>query len=73
MAGAKEARGMSLSELTDLMLSLHCKEAVNLDGGGSTTMWISGKPFDGVVNIPCDNKKFDHTGERAVSNILIAK
>ena len=70
---AKEARGMSLSELTDLMLSLHCKEAVNLDGGGSTTMWISGKPFDGVVNIPCDNKKFDHTGERAVSNILIAK
>ena len=70
---AKEAKGMSLPELTDLMLSLHCREAVNLDGGGSTTMWISGKPFDGVVNIPCDNKKFDHTGERAVSNILIVK
>jgi len=70
---AKDAKGMSLPELTNLMLSLHCREAVNLDGGGSTTMWISGKPFDGVVNIPCDNKKFDHTGERAVSNILIVK
>jgi exopolysaccharide biosynthesis protein len=68
-----EARGMTLGELTDLMLSLHCKDAVNLDGGGSTTMWINGKPFNGVVNMPCDNKKFDHEGEREVSDILIIK
>jgi exopolysaccharide biosynthesis protein len=68
-----EARGMTLAELTDLMLSLHCMDAVNLDGGGSTTMWISGKPYNGVVNMPCDNKKFDHDGEREVSDILIIK
>lgn len=68
-----QARGVTLEELTDIMISLHCKEAVNLDGGGSTTMWISGKPFNGVVNMPCDNKKFDHEGERAVSDILIVK
>jgi exopolysaccharide biosynthesis protein len=68
-----QAKGMTLSELTDLMISLHCKDAVNLDGGGSTTMWINGKPFNGVVNMPCDNKKFDHEGERAVSDILIIR
>jgi exopolysaccharide biosynthesis protein len=68
-----EAYGMTLLKLTDLMLSLRCSDAVNLDGGGSTTMWISGKPFNGVVNMPCDNKKFDHEGERAVSDILIIK
>ncbi|MDO9339867.1 MAG: phosphodiester glycosidase family protein, partial [Bacteroidales bacterium] len=42
-----QAIGMTLGELTDLMISLRCKDAVNLDGGGSTTMWISGKPFNG--------------------------
>lgn len=68
-----EARGMTLAELADLLLSFHCKDAVNLDGGGSTTMWISGKPFNGVVNMPCDNKKFDHEGERNVSDILVIK
>ena len=64
---------MTLDELTDLLLDNHCKDAVNLDGGGSTTMWISGKPFNGVVNMPCDNKIFDHEGERAVSDILIIR
>jgi len=68
-----EAHGMSLTELADLMKSLKCKDALNLDGGGSTTMWIRDKPFNGVVNMPCDNKKFDHEGERAVSDILIIK
>lgn len=68
-----QARGMTLSELADLVRALHCKDAVNLDGGGSTTMWIKGKPFNGVVNMPCDNKNFDHDGARAVSDILIIK
>lgn len=68
-----EATGMTLSELSELMLLLRCHEAVNLDGGGSTTMWINGKPFNGVVNMPCDNKKFDHEGERAVSDILVIR
>jgi exopolysaccharide biosynthesis protein len=68
-----EAQGMTLYKLTDLMISLGCTSAVNLDGGGSTTLWINGKPFNGVVNMPCDNKKFDHEGERAVSDILIIR
>jgi exopolysaccharide biosynthesis protein len=68
-----EATGMTLNELAEFMILLRCREAVNLDGGGSSTMWINGKPFNGVVNMPCDNKKFDHEGERAVSDILIVK
>lgn len=68
-----EATGMTLVGFTELMISLKCRDAVNLDGGGSTTMWIRGKPFDGVVNMPCDNKLFDHEGERSVSDIFIVK
>jgi exopolysaccharide biosynthesis protein len=65
-----ESYGVSLPELTILLQQLNCKNAINLDGGGSTTMWQEGK---GIVNMPCDNKKFDHEGERKVSNILILK
>jgi exopolysaccharide biosynthesis protein len=68
-----EASGMTLPELAEFMKLLRCRDAVNLDGGGSTTMWISGRPFNGIVNMPSDNKKFDHYGERAVSDILVIK
>ena len=44
----KESVGMSLPELTDLMLELGCVSAINLDGGGSTTMVVDGN----VVNRP---------------------
>jgi len=44
----KESVGMSLPELTDLMLEFECVSAVNLDGGGSTTMVIG----DEIVNQP---------------------
>lgn len=66
-----EALGMSLEELTNLLLHLKVKFALNLDGGGSTTMWIKGKPDNGVVNMPCDNKKFDHLGERPCANAIL--
>lgn len=65
-----ESQGVSLSELAFLMQNLNCKDAINLDGGGSTTMYIRDK---GVVNMPCDNKKFDHEGERKVSNIIFVE
>ncbi len=66
----EQAKGMSIYELTDLLRSLHCKAAINLDGGGSTTMWIKGKFGHGVVNFPSDNKKFDHFGERPCANAI---
>ena len=56
------ADGMSIAELAYLLriLKAHC--ALNLDGGGSTTLWVNGQ----VVNHPSDNKKFDNKGERKV-------
>jgi exopolysaccharide biosynthesis protein len=65
------AQGMNLHELTYLSKMLNCKDAINLDGGGSSTMYVKGQPENGVVNYPCDNKQFDHLGERAVSNVFM--
>ncbi len=69
----EEALGMSLFELTDLLKKLRCRNAINLDGGGSTTLWINGRPGNGVVNCPSDNGEFDHAGERAVGNVILVR
>ena len=43
--------GMTLQELADLMASLGAQNAINLDGGGSSAMWVNGirvnRPSDG--------------------------
>jgi hypothetical protein len=54
--------GMTIRELADLMLDFGCIEAINLDGGGSTTMVIRNK----VVNSPSDSG-----GERPVSDAIL--
>ena len=66
----KHAGGVSIPELAHLIRILGGKDAINLDGGGSTTLWLSGAPDNGIVNYPCDNKRLDHRGERTVPNIL---
>jgi len=43
---------------------------MNLDGGGSSTLYVNGATETGVVNHPSDNKKFDHLGQRPVANII---
>jgi len=53
--------GMTLPQLAELMLSLGCREAMNLDGGGSTTCLVRGQ----VVNRPSDQR------ERPVANALL--
>lgn len=53
--------GMSLYELADFMLSLGADQALNLDGGGSTTMWVDGT----IKNSPSDGN------ERRVANALL--
>lgn len=65
--------GMSLHELAKLMRWLGCTSAINLDGGGSTTLWVANGNENGVVNYPSDNKKWDHEGERKVANVVILK
>jgi hypothetical protein len=54
--------GMSLVELGKMVMDLGAYEAMNFDGGGSTTMVIDGK----VVNLPSDQ-----TGERPVGGALM--
>jgi hypothetical protein len=54
--------GMTFAELTRLADKLNLVSALNLDGGGSTTMVVNGK----IVNHPSDA-----TGPRRVSDALI--
>ena len=61
--GRQEASvGMTLTELATLMRRLGAWNAMNFDGGGSSTMVVDGA----VVNKPSDN-----TGEREIGNALV--
>ena len=55
----KKAAGMTLDELAHVLLWLHADDGINLDGGGSTTLWINHFGDNGVVNYPSDNKKME--------------
>jgi len=57
----KRNRGLTLSELAQVMRKVGCKSAVNLDGGGSSTMWINGE----IVNRPSDGR------ERKISSAIV--
>jgi hypothetical protein len=54
--------GMTLVELAALMRRVGAWQALNFDGGGSTTMVVDGA----IVNVPSDA-----TGEREVGNALL--
>lgn len=59
---SENSGGATLIELAGLMKKLGAWQAMNFDGGGSTTMVVGGH----VVNMPSDS-----TGERAVGNSLM--
>lgn len=67
------AAGMGLVEMTKIIKWLKAKDGINLDGGGSTTMWLKGQTENSVVNYPTDNKKWDHEGARKVANVVLIK
>jgi exopolysaccharide biosynthesis protein len=68
------SKGMSAKELTAFLVRyFNPKSAMNIDGGGSTMMWIKGQIPNGIVNYPTDNKKFDHYGQRMVETALFIK
>ncbi len=63
------SEGMTLAELAELMVSLGAQYAMNLDGGGSSTLVVEGS--DGlprVLNSPIDN--YIPGRERPVANHL---
>jgi hypothetical protein len=53
--------GMSFTELADYFVKLGCTHAVNLDGGGSASMWLFGQ----TVSSPSEGK------ERPIANGLV--
>lgn len=69
----ENSAGMSLFELTKLLRWLNADDGINLDGGGSTALWINNYMETGIVNFPSDNRKWDHEGERKVANVVLLK
>ena len=61
-AARRSSGGMTLVELAAIDAQLGAWQAMNFDGGGSTTMVVDGA----VVNVPSDS-----TGERAVGSALL--
>lgn len=70
------SRGISAAELTRFLVkNFNPQYAINMDGGGSSTMCVKGQgdPETHVVNYPTDSDKVnprpgagDHSGERSV-------
>jgi len=54
--------GMTLVELAELLRELGVTEGLNLDGGGSTALWVAGR---------VRNRPSDPTGERTVGNAVM--
>lgn len=59
-----KAEGINISELTHMIRVLGGKDALNLDGGGSSTLWSASFPGQGVINTPSDGI------ERRVANSI---
>ncbi len=57
----RTSAGMTFAELATYMLNLGCDEALNLDGGGSSTLWAKGN----VRNNPSEGR------ERPAANALV--
>lgn len=61
--GRSEASGgIALQNLAEFLLELGAADAMNLDGGGSTTMFLDGK----IVNKPSDKE-----GERKIGDAIL--
>jgi exopolysaccharide biosynthesis protein len=59
---SEESGGIGLENLAKILLDLGATDAMNLDGGGSSTMFLDGK----IVNKPSDKE-----GERKVSDAIL--
>jgi exopolysaccharide biosynthesis protein len=54
--------GLTIEELVEELKNYQVKNALNLDGGGSTTFYLQGQ----ILNIPADL-----TGERKISTAIL--
>jgi exopolysaccharide biosynthesis protein len=64
MVAAGVAEGIGLREMADLFVSLGAREALNLDGGGSSCMLVMGRETI---------KPSDREGQRAVPAVFLIR
>ena len=57
----KNSPGLTIQELAEIMKRIGAYHALNLDGGGSSTLYLDGK----ILNVPSDGN------ERKLSNALL--
>ncbi len=60
--GSPASIGLAIEELRSLMQWLGARDAINLDGGGSTTLVVRGR----IVNRPSDK-----SGERPIGDAIL--
>lgn len=60
----QRAAGMSLTEIRIFAREIGCTDVINLDGGGSTALYVKGEKGNGIVNVPSDGT------ERPVKSII---
>ena len=65
------SEGASLTELAQMLVQMGVKDAVNLDGGGSTTMVLADGPSR-VINYPSDAKGNGESGKERANGANIA-
>ena len=71
-----KAEGMDADELTKFLVKhFNPRWAINMDGGGSSTMYLQGygDPVNNVLNYPCDNSKWDHYGQRKRPTVFLVQ
>lgn len=64
---ADDEAGLTLVELAETLLALGAHRALNLDGGGSTSLVCGGR----LANVPREQHGIELTGGRAVSTALV--
>lgn len=66
---SEKSYGMTIPELASFMKQQGCNYAINLDGGGSSTLYVKGK---GIVNYPIGNHPDDTKGiERPLRDAIV--
>ncbi len=70
------AEGMSAAELTQFLKdNFNPRWAINMDGGGSSTLCVAGRGIDErqIVNYPCQNKDRNPMIQRAVTTHIVIR
>lgn len=64
----ENAAGMTLEEVRFFCKALGCSDIINLDGGGSSTLYVKGYDEDDIVNFPTDGSEREVKGIFYITN-----